>query len=74
MTKKNEFSKATKFVIDSMPESGTKYGIVTRKKYKTKAGFLNRIKVLGVKNLDAIKVQKTNTYSKKGIHYTFIWE
>jgi len=67
---KNQFSKATKFVIDTM----TKDGIVTRKKYKTKAGFLNRIKVLGVKNLDAIKVQKTNTHSSKGVNYTFIWE
>lgn len=70
MTKKNEFAKATKFVIDTTSKSGS----IERKKYKTKAGFLNRIKVLGLKNLDAIKVHKTNTYSSKGVNYTFIWE
>ena len=67
---KADFSKATKFVIDTTSKSG----VVERKKYKTKEGFLNRIKALGLKNLDAIKVQKTNTYSSKGILYTFIWE
>lgn len=67
---KSEFSKATKFVIDATSKSG----VVERKKYKTKAGFLNRIKVLGLKNLDAIKLQKTNTYSSKGVDYTFIWQ
>lgn len=64
------FASATKFVIDAT----SKDGVVTRKKYKTKAGFLNRIKVLGLKNLDTVKVQKTSTYSSKGVHYTFIWE
>ena len=67
---KNDFSKATKFVIDSTSKSG----VVERKKYKTKSGFLNRIKVLGLKNLDTVKVQKTSTYSSKGVLYTFIWE
>ena len=67
---KNDFSKATKFVIDATSKSG----VVERKKYKTKAGFLNRIKVLGLKNLDTLKGQKTSTYSSKGVFYTFIWE
>lgn len=70
MAKKNDFAKATKFVIDATSKSG----VVQRKKYKTKAGFLNRIKVLGLKNLDTIKLEKTSTYSSKGVLYTFIWE
>ena len=67
---KSGFSSATEFVIDST----YKNGVVERKKYKTKAGFLNRIKALGLKNLDAIKVNKTNTYFSKGVLYTFIWD
>lgn len=68
-TKEKRFSTATLFVIDSTSKSG----VVTRKKYKTKAGFLNRIKALGLKNIDTIKLQKSNTYYSKGVLYAFIW-
>ncbi len=70
MTKKNEFSKATTFIIDSISENR----VITRKRYKTKKGFLNRIKALGVKNFDTIKLCKTTDYSAKGFYYIFIWE
>lgn len=34
MTKKNEFSKATTFIIDTISENR----VITRKRYKTKKG------------------------------------
>ena len=65
MTKKNEFSKATTFIIDTISENR----VITRKRYKTKKGFLNRIKALGVKNFDTIKLCKTTDYSVKDLNY-----
>lgn len=64
------FAKASKFVIDSVHMNG----VVERKEYKTKASFLNRLKALGLASLDTVKLQKTSSYSSKGMHYTFIWE